>query len=611
MRLICFSRLAASFLIGTAAVLHVQAVGCGSGDQPGRTAVAGVSIKGKDGDRAVVTQKPTKDRKGAQQGEKTPSETGGIVSIPGPRPVESTYQSALTDMQPELVRKIQRSSDEVLISPNRQRVWIPRGSDSIEPSVEHEEVENGFDLTFTYSNSTSTPKRLGEIVVGGIRFPETITTRAIFNDGKPIELSHNNAPYFGGGGTYPGGMYSPVAVLQAGAKTVGVSMLYDVREYRHDVFIRVESPGGIYTYGGRNWQVRFVFDRDENDEGGRILPGETRTYRVCVRATHESPAQWVRTLVPYREFFQATYGPVQYERDPRPVAGLLLATSNRTSPSNPRGFVGSANDRPDLVGFVPIVEQLESLRDDGYERIMVWTPTGLYRVNSQNNYPYNFTSGWSGIPAMNQSKHILAAFGASSTDLGLWWGNSSKLMTRTWDASHAVPFDNQYPFHVNRAREEMDGAVAVNATTIGLDAMSSMPAWDAYDWMLQLRSEYPEVRFVFETMAPDFIHTVVPTYLYGTRIPQSDPFAASRPHALADFLNPGHETWAHISGHDVKINAGLPSTSPVPQDLLYKHAEEAASYGYVPVIFGKVLTTDGLEARQSWLYTVPEDLLQD
>ncbi|MFG0293429.1 MAG: hypothetical protein ACIAQF_06020 [Phycisphaerales bacterium JB065] len=588
--------------------------------------MAGVAIVGSDKKQAPEEKKPgnAENRKiviGQKQNSKNGQEgknsgkggKEGVVSFQGPRmdgdsssPV--TYLSEMNDLQPQLIRKLLNQQEQALITPNLQKVWNPRGNDSLEPTnIEHHEVEDGFDLVFTFTNSGATPRRLGEVVIGGIRFPESIVTRAIFSDGKSIPLSHNNAPYFGGGKNYPGGLYSPVAILQNGDDTIGVSMLYDVREYRHDVFIRVESPGGIFTHGGRNWQVRFVFDRDDDDEGGRILPGQTRVYRVCVRAQKSDPSEWVRTLKPYRDFFRETYGPVRYERDPRPVVGMITAMPSIASVSNPRGFVGTA-DRPDLAGFEPIVEKLQEQVDKGFERVMIWSPSGVYRNNVQNNYPFNFTSGWNTVPALARSKHVLKEFGDSETDLGLWWGNSSNLMPRGWDAAYSVRFDPKYPFHVNRGREEMNGAVSVGATTVGLDAMSGMPAWNAYDWVLQLQSEYPQVRFVFETMAPDFIHTITPTYIYGTRIPETDPYGANNPHLLADFLNPGHEIWAQISGHDIKVNLGLPSHVPVPQAALYERAAQAANQGYVPMIFGPVPTTEGLDAAESWLYTIPEDL---
>lgn len=572
----------------------------------GDASASGIVVRSSQSSHGQRGAKPV--RAGEPQSPGNRVGKGKVVSLKRPAVPAMVYESELVSEQPRLVRKMPRRADTELITPNLHRVWIARGNDSLSPrEIEMIEVENGFDLVFEFNNNTTEAKRLGEIVVGGIRFPETITTRAIFNDGKPLQLSHSNAPYFGGGATYPGALYSPVAIVQSGQDTIGMSLLYDVREYRHGVFIRVESPGGIYTHGGRNWQTRFVFDRDDKDEGGRIQPGESRTYRVCVRVHHGDSTQWVRTLVPYRDFFASTYGPVRYERDPRPVRGAELAQVAYLSQENPRGFLGG-DDRLDLAGFLPLVEQLYQHHIAGFDRFMIWQPTGLYLSNRASNYPFNFTTGWDSIPMLNDTKDYLTKFASSGAELGLWWGNTSFVMPREWDAGPRQRFDPRNPDHVSRAREEMDGAMGVSAKIIGLDAMSSMPAWDAYEWVLQMQSEYPDTRFIFETLCPDFIHTITPTFVYGTRIPETNPFAATSPMLLADFLNPGHEIWALISGQDVKLNAGLPSTDPVPFNLFYDRCKKAAQDGYIPVVFGPMPTTTDLTAAESWLTTIPADL---
>lgn len=522
---------------------------------------------------------------------------------------EHIYESSLVDRQPSLTRITATASGSTrteLISPNRHPVWIP-GEDSIEPEVRHIPRPDGFDLIFDFHNGTASSKRMGQFVVGGVRFPRQIISRAIFNDGKALPIDHKDAPYFGGGANYPGALYSPVAVIQSGNDTIGFSLQYDVREYKHGVFIRVESPGGIYDHGGRNWQVRFQIARGDEDIGGRLEPGESRQYTLSVRSHHGKRDEWVRTLIPYREFFRETYGPVRYERDPRPVRGVELAQVPLASVQNPRGFLGQ-NERPDIVGFAPVVRQLVEFERAGYERVMVWSPSGVNRINKLGNYPFNFTTGWESIPRLRDTKILLREYGSRPSDFGLWWGNSSYVMPTEWDVPERTRLDINDPNHVRRAREELNAALSVNATTIGLDAMSSLPAWDAYEWVLQLQDEYPDLRFIFETLSPDFIHTITPTYLYGTRIPENDPFAANSPMTMADFLNPGHETWAQISGQDVKINSGLPPTAATPANLLYQRALKAAQDGYVPVVFGPVPTTAGLEARESWRHSVPADL---
>lgn len=601
--------------------------GCaGNGAAPPRRPVEGVFQQPASDEKPVIEDEVKPDRQPDSPQQPTPGSdttpdnprakeddsprSGDDRVVIGPSVLTHRYESSLTAQQPTLTRVTTGPAGETrvdLISPNRHTVWIA-GEDTIAPStIEHVPHETGFDLVFDFHNDTAEQKRLGQFVVGGIRFPKTIINRAIFNDGKPLKLSHSDGPYFGGGANYPGALYSPAAVVQSGNDTIGMSLQYDVREYRHGVFIRVESPGGIYEQGGRNWQVRFQLARGDQDAGGKLEPGESRRYTLSVRAHYGDREQWVRTMVPYRDFFKETYGPVRYERDPRPVRGTEFAQVALTSVQNPRGFLGGEH-RPDLAGFGPSVETLEDFVRAGYERIMVWSPSGVNRVNRAGNYPFNFTTGWESHPRLRDSAVLLKEFGRGPSDFGLWWGNSSYVMPKEWDVPGRTKLDIRNPDHVRRAREELDAAIAVNATTIGLDAMSSLPAWDAYEWVLQLQDEYPDVRFIFETLSPDFIHTLTPTYLYGTRIPEYDPFAANSPMMLADFLNPGHETWAQISGQDVKINSGLPPTAATPANLLYQRARKAAQDGYIPVVFGPVPTTQDLDARESWKHTIPIDL---
>jgi len=554
----------------------------------------------QSGDRASTPER-AQDRPGTVQNKRN------VVSMRG-RNAPPTYEAFIENMQATLIRQQANREPVELITPNRQRIWTERGDDSLAPkSIDFVEAQNGFDLIFRFQNDTNESKRLGQIVLGGIRFPESIVTRAVENDGKPIALSHDGRPYFGGGMNYPGGLYSPVAVIQGGADTVGVSLHYDVREYRHRVFIRVESPGGIYTHGGNNWQVRFVFDRDDEDPGGRINPGESRHYQLSVRTHHGNPAEWVRTLEPYRDFYRKTYGSVRYQRDPRPVRARALSQNAAVTADNPRGFLDGPN-RADIAGLQPLIDRLQGWEKDGFERVMVWTPSGMYAENTDLNFTFNMTTGMKSVPMIEQTMPLLSEYASGPVDFGLWWGRTSYIMPREWDTGPMERFSHRNSHHVDRAWEELDIARELNATLIGLDAISGMPAWDAYEWLQMMQNRYPEMTFVTETLCADFLHTLAPSFVRGTRVPENHRFAAITPMMLADFLNPGHETWAQISGQDVKINAGLPPSAPVPVGLFYERCRKAAYDGYVPVVFGPVPSAQGLRAAESWLRTVPADL---
>jgi hypothetical protein len=239
---------------------------------------------------------------------------------------------------------------------------------------------------------------------------------------------------------------------------------------------------------------------------------------------------------------------------------------------------------------------------------MLWAPSGMYSENRDLNFTFNMTTGMKSMPMVEQTMPILSEYASGPVDFGLWWGKTSYIMPREWDTGPQERFNYRNPAHVERAWEELDIARELNATIIGLDAMSGMPAWDAYEWIQIMQARYPEMRFVAETLCPDFIHTITPTFVRGTRVPENHRFAAITPMTLADFLNPGHETWAQISAQDVKINAGLPPSSPVPVGLFYERCRKAAYDGYVPVVFGPLPSSQGLTAAESWLRTVPADI---
>ncbi len=496
-----------------------------------------------------------------------------------------------------------------VIAPNLHPFWKGNPAKSIEPMVETTMTDAGIDVRFTFHNHTNTPKELGHVAIGGIRFGEDIESRMIELEGKRTELSHNGSTYFGGGAYYPGRLYSPVAVVRDGDYTIGVSLQYELLEYQHHVFVRVESPGGQYTHGGRNRQVLMKLNPSNSDRynpDGDLQPGETREYVMSVRVHKGDPNEWVRTLLPYREFFQQTYGGPRYERDPRPVAGLALANTRRLRYGNPRGF-NRQQTRPDLHGWGPMTGVFQEFVDDGYDRLMVIVPSGLFRAARLNNFPFVFATGLRDGGPMEDTLPQLAAFAGSGVELGMWWGNSAKVM-QGWDTYEWERFDPTDPQHRAAAFAEMDAAIDVNTTCVGLDAMSQLPSWVSYPWIVDLQEKYPNVRFVVEAMAEDVMHTLGPTYVWATRPLGMEEHQANEPHFLADFLVPGHETWARVDAGVLKQWYNLPSTSPVPERIMLDHIAKTAAKGYVPVVHGRCEVPKDLLAAESWLQTVPEDL---
>ena len=538
-------------------------------------------------------------------------------SAPAPDPMSGFTATMAPDFT---VRLVDDTNGTVLMSSNKQAVWAPTPggtNPSLTPAIDFRPQTGGFDVVYTFNNTTSSPMSPGLVYAPGIRFGQTILSRNFNRDFKVQTLDNQGSMYFAGGDTYPYGQYSPVNVISNDKYTIGVSINYSVPAYNHAVYLRAESPGGQYTFGGRNWQILMALNPPANrsdtvsyNPAGDIQPGETRVYTMCVRATRSSLADpgsdWMRTLTPYRAFFNSTYGGMHYVRDARPVRGMTTTDVHTVSSDNPFGF--DSGFRPDINGWNGYVTRMQSERSKGWTRWMVWTPTGVYGNHTEFNYPPQFTSHWQSIGPMRDSLSALSNFGQSN-QLGLWWGRSTQV-ANGWDTGDVHWLDTSNPSDVNFSFHELDGATAVKATAVGLDNFTQyeMGAWNCYRWLQRLQAHAPSVKFVVEPRCADFIHSLSPTIVYGTR-PNSQAISrVNAPFYMADFLMPGHETWALIDVAELREELNLSAADPLPDATIAAKVKQIADWGYVPVLLSGNQPPAGLHAADSWLASVPTDL---
>lgn len=507
----------------------------------------------------------------------------------------------------------------VLISPNRQPLWSDGGPGrvpAVKPDIAFESRPDGFNVHFTFVNNTTRRASLGEIYVPGIRFGRSIQSQDFKIDAKPVTIDHGNRNFAGGGHYYPETSYAPAAVIFADGYTIGASLHYAILDYKHRVFIRMESPGGHYIHPARNWQILFrmnpLIPQGLYSEEGEMAPGETRRYTLSVRilkqATGQHANEWLRTLEPYRRFFHSMYGNVRYQRDPRPMLGCTMAATVHLKPDNKLGFNPYYRFRADRYGFGPWVEMLNQARASGWERATLWAPSGLFYVNHVWNYPFQFTSHWKMYPAMAQSMRELKGLASRGFDLGLWWGRSGEVMKK-WDTSQTELLDPDNAEHRRLAIKELDGAAEAGATFVGLDTFTHIPLWEAYPWLLEMQSRHPQIRFVVEPIACDLLHSIAASYMLGTTSPETVAARISTPHKLADFLNPGHETWAQISVGHLRESMGLAYHGEVAPEVLQREMRRIAAMGYVAHPFTAVPLSPPYEqfnAVESWRTTVPE-----
>ncbi|MCW5769010.1 MAG: hypothetical protein KIT19_10020 [Phycisphaeraceae bacterium] len=495
------------------------------------------------------------------------------------------------------------------------------GGQSLAPTIEFVPQQTGYDLIYTFTNTSSFPKKQGQMRVGVFTLgSEVRVLDGGFKSGNErLDKADGYKVY---ARYYPLNMYSPVWMLRDSRYAVGVSVQYPVLEYQHDLRFSMRRSAGATASGegGVGWWVEIRLSNnlaDTPDSGLRyeamIPPGETRRYVVSVRATNVSN-EWMRTLTPYRTFFRSTYGGVRYERKPMPINAVSLAVDEAVSNENPYGWNRHVQRSPDVHGWGKWVDDLSSR--SGWSGFMLWKPTGVFKNNQSLNFPFQFTSRWlenenmrTALDSRNGLPSLIRKSGKK--ELGLWWGRACQVMT-AWDDGKFEPLDPDNPAHVQAALKEMGLAAQAGATIIGLDTFNHRytPTWKLYTWLQRLQFIHPQMRFIIEPVACDIMHTLAPMWLRGfddKLVPESveELYQIKSPHYMADFLLPGHEFWAGFRYYGHTRYFGI----EVTQERIHNDMRLYASYGHVPVFFvDGSLTDDSIRAAKSWLTSVPADL---
>ncbi len=513
-----------------------------------------------------------------------------------------------------------------ILEPRGMALYDPMSLDqALEPTITIENITPlGYDVRYSFKNTSNTPRPIGRLNMGILALGERVRVYDHANISTWRDYSYSS--FSGVGWPYPGNAYSPVMVVMNQTHAIGVSLLYPVMEYKHDALVRLGRVGGIFKGppDKLGWMVSFdlsnatgVTQYTRLSHQALIQPGETRVYTVAIRAMARPDAvgrvtdaqQWLTLLEPYKAYFQALYGPVQYERRTKPVLAREVANVGAISGTNRRGFSGGSN-RPDRVGFAPLADEI-ARQSLGYDSIMLWSPSGLFYSNAQMNYPSRFTAGWLDLPKLQTATDSigLPAIPRSGKELGLWWGHAARHMDR-WDDDEAEPLDPSNPVHMELVHLQLDLAQRAGATMIGLDAFTHtyMPVWDEVSYLNHLKARYPEMSFITEQVSSDVVHAVTPTF--NRAFQASDGMTDERdfhrldhPAYLADYLLPGHEIWGFFRYYDISLR----SNSVIDAARLQRDAERIARNGYVPVLSSELplLNASLANADATWLTTVP------
>lgn len=470
--------------------------------------------------------------------------------------------------------------------------WNPsnstlNGVNRVLPTVAIETVDNGFSLTYTFTNNTAATRELASIAMPEIQLGSQVIAQDFRDTGDDLALSASTGGFLG---TYPRRLYSPMTILRNPTTAVGVSIFYPVLEYRHDVRLSVEPrDGGAWrtviglenTNHGYDADA-FLFNKPT------LAAGQSRSYRVDIRFAAAS--DWLATADAYRSSFQAKYGAARYTRDSRPISGLIASMSGLISESNPYGFIPAAG-RPDLNGYGVLADAVQA-RYNLSDRVILWTPSGMQDQASNTNYPYLFTSHWNqgsvyGHAMGNAAAELSSMQRPAGASFGLWWGNAASVTT-FWNDGEAEALDPSNPAHLAAAFAELDGAVAAGATQIGLDAFSHChaPLWNLVSFLEIARAKYPQLSFCTEGRGSDILHLHAATWVDAYKCNAAnaaDAQVVKGRFAIADRLVPGHETWAAMY-FDRALRSDLHGDAPSAARQK-DEVRRLASLGYVPVVF--------------------------
>lgn len=491
-----------------------------------------------------------------------------LASAPASQPVSKDPSPALLDVKVEQVEvngvpgiRVTDSTGRVLVEPNGQPIV---GSTKCHADWDMDVVPGGFDIRVTLQNKTQQSQPRPDVMLRGIRIAE----RFQYLDARDLgrvrsETRKPGQPIFWAGWDYPDDLYAPVAMLANEQFAVGVSLIYDVMTARHSVIMSMHTEGGKFagTSGiGANLNVRAPAWAQPV---GRLAlePETTAHYRLTLRFAR--PENWLDTLSPYREHFLRQWGKVKYKADRRPVYGETMALDGyRDAEKNPRGYPPHA--RYDQVGFKPIVDEYEQKAvSAGYRRVMIWASAGLYMRGP--NYPCEFMTEW---PAkLVETRGELDRLTRAGVTVGHWWGRAGQV-SGGWDTGRMWVRDMGVAADVQAGLNELKLARDRGANEVGLDASGAMPLWQRIEWVRLIQKEFPTMRFITEAADCDIMHTLAPTYMTFER--QGD-----QP-VLADYLNPGHESWIQLRWQLVN----------------QKNVDTITGWGCVPVTMSRAIRHD-------------------
>lgn len=498
-----------------------------------------------------------------------------------------------------------RRSDGKVLRQNfaNEQFYVDKSSGALDITYDIAESCGGVDITYTVHNPTGQNQTPPDLRVEGIMqrtsgdfYLLDIRDTGYLRNIKKPDGSISNI-FLGSAGrentenwgvlTYPDFYYSPVVVAHDNDFAVGTALLYPYLQYKHEIVPQMTKV----TSGLQAGTWRHEYKEFAPSTYARLAPSETRTYKITLRFSQ--PRTWLFTLEGYKKYFKQIYGNVDHVRpiDRRPIYGMDPTSELVFNAStNPRSFrTDGIYATINTTGWTPFMYFfLQDVITHGFERTMIWGPSGLYSYAVECSAP-NFPSTNEGqecnqptafmdlpTPILN-TVSALSQFDQSNVELGFWWGHSSHVpVPQTWDPASVVEANYSNSTHTAFLDNQLTLAHQRGTDLIGLDAFSGY-TFDRYTWIDRMKQvSENDIQFGHEGSGSDILHRKIANVVYnpmqyGSWWTQFDKTVRMGPDALSHYINEGAEIWfiedrPPLCGEDV--------------------IEEIASWGYTPLYFG-------------------------
>ncbi len=470
-----------------------------------------------------------------------------------------------------------------------------------EVRVAAEGIEDGVALRISVSNPGDAAVALPAFQVPGIRLPAKGTRRldnwkvvqwlpALTEEGPRVGLHPLR--------TYPWQCYSPVLGLRSGDVAIGAAMLYDAFGLKWEIHTnyRYDAASGMWTLIFQPSSAEVI-----TDEGGarrldtkELAAGETASFAITLQVT--PAAEWLSSFSEYREFFRKRYGERRQQVDLRPIFAWSLSSGPQAqivTEENPRGFNPLPVQVDGWKGFPELIREKGVAHN--FERLMIWGSVGRYREHPGSNMAWEIGSGWvpEQVATEGEFRRLSEELGLQ---VGLWCGIAFSI-SEGWDTGRRHPWDPDNTADTAAIFRELDLARDRGARLIGLDATLSGLASkggrpDAMTvftrLMPMLHERYPEMRWIIEPAACDFLHLWGSSFIWEKNIGQ--------PFEFAEYLAPGQE-----------IVVALKQSEPRISDMnlnWQERVEELMFWGCTPLVFsdsqGRQVTVPEWQSPASW-----------